>query len=225
MRGQAAGVKGRHIKAVAIVLIALVLAGAVLLQYSLDGTRAAKAKWDRSGPFDSMRSFLNLLGGVRETLAAYLWTRTDTVFHEYVGADPAKEAPLYPYFWLITRLDTHFTMAYNFASWMLCRFGRVDEGFRLALEGVRYNPYSALLRSNLAHIYLFFKKDPRKARYHYLEAISLTKDEFDRDSWGKMVIVCDKVIAGEKSVPDVVPWEKTRTLNEESEKQESHEHH
>ena len=210
---------------VALIVVAALIAGAIILQYSMDNAAASRTGWEESSPFDTGRSVLNILGGIRESLAANLWTKTDTIFHEYLGANVGKEDALYPYYWLITRLDPHFTMAYYYASWMLARVGRVEQGFNLALEGLRYNPYSARLQENLASIYFFFKKDPGKARYHILKAIELADDEQEREIYENFLGIIDKVLSGQKTIPDVVPLQHVNKLNQEQEEHEGHEKH
>ena len=203
-------------------LVAAALAGAVLLQYSLDNAFATNQSWKKSAPLDTGRSVLDLLGGARETLAAYFWTKTDTVFHEYYGASPERSQSIYPYYWLITRLDPHFVMAYYYASWMLCRLGRVDDGLDLALEGVKYNPSSATLMDNLSQIYLFVKRDPAKARYYCLKAISLSHDEGDKAVLRNFLNLIDEVLAGKKPMPRVSTFEQLRKASEELEDHERH---
>ena len=207
-----------------VIVLALVvlLAGVVLLQYSIDNTTTAKAGWEDSSPFDAGRSVLDLLGGIRETLAAYFWTKTDEVFHEYLSANIGKEDALYPYYWMITRLDPHFTMPYYFASWTLARLGRVDQGFNLAMEGLRYNPYSANLQENLASMYFFLKKDPKKARYHILKAIELTNDKQQKTVYRSFLDTVNKVIEGKRKIPDVAPLRETNKLKKEIEEHEEH---
>lgn len=207
-----------------VIVLALVvlLAGVVLMQYSIDNTTTAKAGWEDSSPFDAGRSVLDLLGGIRETLAAYFWTKTDEVFHEYLSANIGKEDALYPYYWMITRLDPHFTMPYYFASWTLARLGRVDQGFNLAMEGLRYNPYSANLQENLASMYFFLKKDPKKARYHILKAIELTNDKQQKTVYRSFLDTVNKVIEGKRKIPDVAPLRETNKLKKEIEEHEEH---
>jgi len=113
---------------VSAALIVAILAVAVLLQFSLDDSPVIQATWDESSPFDAADSFLDVLGGVRETLAAYFWTKTDVIFHEYLGHTLKNDYVLVSYYWLITRLDPHFVMPFYFASWLLCSFGQVEEG-------------------------------------------------------------------------------------------------
>lgn len=188
---------------VTVILIVVILAGAILMQYSLDNSPVIQAGWDESSPFDASRSFLDILGGLRETLAAYLWTKTDTIFHEYLGHTLKNEEVMVSYYWLITKLDPHFVMPFYFASWLLCTFDRVDEGLDLALDGVRYNPDSSQLQENLASIYFFYKRDPEKARYHLLKAIRLASDVEDKRLLSNFLEVVDAVIAGEKEIPEV----------------------
>ena len=207
-----------------VIVLALVvlLAGVVLLQYSIDNTTTANTGWEDSSPFDTARSVLDVLGGIRETLAAYFWTKTDEVFHEYLSANIGKEDALYPYYWMITRLDPHFTMPYYFASWTLARLGRVDQGFSLAMEGLRYNPYSANLQENLASMYFFLKKDPKKARYHILKAIELTNDKQQKTVYRSFLDTVNKVIEGKRKIPDVAPLRETNKLKKEIEEHEEH---
>lgn len=187
----------------ALFVVVVMVAGAVAFQYAINASGESRAGWDDSSPFDSARSILDVLGGFRQSVAANLWTKTDDVYHEYFGGGVWKEKAIFPYYWLITRLDPHFPMAYFFASWMLARFGNVDGGYALALEGLRYNPDSPQLQENLASIYFFFKKDPRKARYHLLKAIDLTDDEEQKEVYRNFLNTIDKVIAGEKQIPEV----------------------
>lgn len=204
MGKQGNGESRRWATAVTVALIVVILAGGVLMQYSLDNSPVIQADWDESSPFDTGRSFLDILGGVRETLAAHLWTKTDTIFHEYLGHSLRNEEVLVSYYWLITRLDPHFVMPFYFASWLLCTFDRVDEGLDLAIEGLRYNPDSSQLEGNLASIYFYFKRDPEKARYHLLRAIRLTSDVEDKQIFSNFLDIVDAVIAGEKEIPEVV---------------------
>lgn len=206
---------------IALLLVTL-LFGAVVLQYSIDNNSSVGAGLSESSPFDTARSVLDLLGGIRQTLAAYMWTKTDEIFHEYLGASISKDQALFPYYWLITKLDPHFVMAYYYASWTLARLGRVDDGFNMALEGLRQNPYSAELQDNLASMYFFFKKDPQKARYHLQKAIDLTSDEQQKAVYETMLGTIDMVIEGKKKIPDIVPLQHVNRLNQQLEKSEQH---
>lgn len=210
-----------QIGVVLAVTVLLVLAG--LLQASIDSSGPAAA-WGDSSPFASGKSLLDVLGGVRQTLAAYLWTRQDTLFHTYFEHSLGHDQSLFSYYWLISRLDPHFTMAYYYASWMLCRFGNVQGGFDLAMEGVRENPESPLLQDNLAAIYLYFLKDPAKASYHNQKAIDLElakpPDQRDTDQlfvYQKFQNLIDQIIAGERKIPKVIPMRDIQRLSPEDE--------
>jgi hypothetical protein len=216
------GKQGRYRVSGGVIALLLVtmLFGAVVLQYSIDSDSSAAAGLSESSPYDTARSVLNVLGGVRQALSAYMWTKTDEVFHEYLGASISHDQALFPYYWLITRLDPHFTMAFYYASWTLARLGRVDDGFNLALEGLRQNPYSAVLQDNLASMYFYFKKDPLKARYHILKAIDLTSDPQQKAVYETFLGAIDQVIAGKRKIPDVVPFQHVNRLNQQVEEQE-----
>jgi tetratricopeptide (TPR) repeat protein len=195
-------------------LVVLVLAGAVMLQYSIDAAGASGIRWNETSPVETAHSLLDILGGIRETVAAYFWTKTDIIHHQYYGGDVSREQALYPYYWMITELDPHFVMANYYASWMLCRMGQFDQGFELALEGIRHNPDSALLQENLASIYFFFEKEPYKARYHLVKAIKLTPDPGERETMYTFLSLIDKVISGEAEIPALSPIERAGEVHE-----------
>jgi hypothetical protein len=211
-------VRARRFTVIVVGVIVVLLVAASFIQVSLDDSATAHAGWSKSSPLDTGRSVLDVLGGVRQTLAAYMWTKTDTIFHQYLGHNLKHEQPLFPYYWLISRLDPHFTMAVYYASWMLCEFGRVDEGLALALEGVKDNPDSAILQENLANIYLFFKKDPAKARYHGAKAIELSKSKDERDIMQMTQNLINDIIAGKKKVPKVIPIQTSSDLTKKNDK-------
>jgi hypothetical protein len=209
-------VRAKRFTFIMVGVIVLLLIAASLIQVSLDNSATAHEGMNKSSPADTGRSILDVLGGVRQTLAAYLWTKTDTIFHDYMGGYLANERPIFPYYWLISRLDPHFTMANYYASWMLCEFGRVDEGLALALDGVKNNPDSALLQENLANIYLFFKRDPEKARYHGLKAIDLATNEDDRQVFEVTQKLIDQILAGKKQIPKAIPFDISNRMNRDT---------
>ncbi len=201
---------------VLIVLTASLL-GAVFLQYSIDSSSAYRASWRQSTPIDTGKSFLDLLGGVRQALAAWIWTKTDEVYHTY-GIDLYKNKSLYPYYKLVTSLDPNFTIAYYFASYMLFRLGKQKQGYALALEGLRNNPTSSLLHRNLAEIYLFFQKDTRKAKYHCERAIAYAKDQKDLTSANNLLNLINEILEGKKKIPELVSEEHIKKASQ-------HHHH
>jgi len=201
-------------KAAAAAVIVVLLGGAVALQYSLEGSRAVSGSTE-STPFEAGRSILDVLGGARQSLAAVLWTKTDDLFHSYLGHDLASEDLIIPYFWLITRLDPNFEMPYYFASYTLCTMGKIDEGFDLALEGIRNNPRSYVLQQNLAEIYLYFRRDPEKALYHIDRAIQLASGSEEEGTFTTAELsaikgTIEKVLSGEARLPSLADLERLR---------------
>lgn len=207
---------------IAGLVVLLSLAG--LLQAGIDSAAKDRPGFDESSPLEMGRSVMDVLGGVRQSLAAYFWTKADTVFHEYMPHRLGDDGPLYPYYWMITRLDEHFEMPFYYASWMLCRFGRVHEGIELAREGIRYNPDSAVLQQNLAEIYFYYLKDPLKARYHNLKALALAGNEEEAFQFAPLRVVIEEVLAGKKKIPDVRDVERVHVEPDEREHDHEHEH-
>ena len=99
MPGRNGGRGNRGFVIVTVVLVLILLAGSVLLPYSLDGSGVTQAGWDESSPFDTARSFLDVLGGIRETLAAMLQLveseglETHGRHHEIYLSDPRRVEP------------------------------------------------------------------------------------------------------------------------------------
>jgi len=205
--------KARRFKVAVVAVVLVLLVAVALLQASMDSGVSAHPAVDQSSPYQTGRSILDLLGGVRETLAAYFWTKTDTIFHVYYGHDVTKEVPLYPYYWMITRLDPHFVMAYYYASYMLGEFGHPDAGLQLALDAVRHNPDSALLQENLATIYFYFMKDPAKAAYHGSKAIALAKSADEAHIYRFFQNLVEDVLAGKRKMPKTIPLSDVLRLN------------
>ena len=213
--------------ALVVALIVMILAGVVLIQYSLDRA-SAQAGWKDSTPFNASRSILDVLGGVRDALAAVLWTRSDNIFHGYFSGDLSKDVLYFPYQWLVTRLNPHFPIAFYFASYTLCRLGKVREGFDLALEGIRNNPNSSELQENLAEIYLFFKRDFKKALYHANKAIHIRDQNgtsyFATADYDSVKRTIESALSGKIKVPSRTSLEdlkkKAKELGEQSESME-----
>ena len=93
------------------------------------------------------------LGGLRTFGAALLWNRLDPIFHEYYSANFNRDFVVFmPSIRLVIALDPQFVQAYYTASYYLARGGKVDQGVALALEGIRNNPTSGLLRANYIEV-------------------------------------------------------------------------
>ncbi len=135
------------------ILALLLLAGAVLLQVSLDATAAGTPdSLERTG-FSPQRSLLDFLGGVRDFLAYELYNKTDEIHDTYYGRLDL-EGELVPYYRMITLLDPHYTRAYYEASEIIYAQGEPDEAIDYAREGVRNNPDSADLHYSLGDLLL-----------------------------------------------------------------------
>jgi hypothetical protein len=207
-------VKKNRFKVIVVLSVMVLLGFTAVVQASLDSSAKSEPGWDKSSPFDTGRSLVDVLGGLRSSLAAYFWTRSDNIFHEFFPHGLGQDKPLYPYYWMVTRLDPHFAMPYYYASWMLCQFGHKEEGLKLAREGVRYNPDSALLQENLASIYFYYFRDPEKAKYHSEKAIELgTADE--KDMFKVFDNLIGQVLAGKKKILKMIPLEQINRLHQE----------
>lgn len=116
------------------------------------------------------------LGGLRTFAAAVLWNRLDPIFHEhYNGVPLAEQRFAIPSLHLVTLLDPQFTQAYYLSSYMVGRMVGAEQGIELAREGVRNNPDSGLMHSNLAQ--LLYMQDKTANREEILEHITKTLDE------------------------------------------------
>lgn len=201
MRQACRWVKAKRNTILVVALIAVLIAGAGLLQAAIDSVNGGSSGVSASGPSDAAHSILDLLGGVRQTLAAYLWSKTDDIHHEYYGGDISRETSLFPYYWLITRLDPHYAIAYYYASYMICALGQTQQGIDLALEGIRNNPDSSDLKENLASIYLLYGKDPAKAVYWFDQAIAQSTDPDAKRVWTYQRNLAQDVLEGKKPMP------------------------
>lgn len=202
-------------------LLAASLLGVVILQHSIDSSSACRASWRQSAPFNAGESFLDLLGGIRQALAAWIWTKTDTVYHSY-GINLYENKSLYPYYKLVTSLDPQFQIAYYLASYMLFRLGKQEHGYALALEGLRNNPTSSLLQRNLAEIYLFFKKDPRKAKYHCERALAYATGKKDITAANNLLALINEVLEGKKEIPELVSGEYVKKAGQHHHEEEEY---
>jgi len=196
------------------IVIVLVTAGA-FVQASVDTSVSTGVVSGKTAPSSAGHSVLDILGGVRESLAAYFWTKTDSVFHDYFKGNLANDKPLFPYYWMITQLDPHFVMPYYYASWLLCQFGRPREGLALAIEGARNNPDSADLQENLAEIYLFFMNDPQKALYHSQKAIEMATSPEQLKPYQSVQNLIQLVISGKRKI-ERIPFEQTNRFNRDT---------
>ena len=131
------------------------------------------------GPYQSAKTALKLLGGLRSTAAAYLWLKIDRIHHRFYG-ELAEEKELVPLYRITTWLDPHFVYAYYVGSFILYVNNKGGEAIDFAEEGVRANPDSTILNFNLGQLYLIVRSDLQQSEYLLQKALLLSEDEADR---------------------------------------------
>ena len=90
--------------------------------------------------------------------------------HRHLNGEELRE--ILPFFALSTALDPHNVEAILTAAfWLDKSFSKTGEAIQVLEKGVRDNPDSWELESELAHLYLVRKKDAAPSERHYLEAI------------------------------------------------------
>lgn len=126
--------------------------------------------------------FLDALGELRYTMAAYLWIKVDIYFHEMEaeGHPWIKNKTIMPLIKLVVALDPHFYQAYDFGGYHLAvNLNRVNEGISFIKEGLRNNPDNLDLLLNLSFIYFHVKKYDQAINYAK-RALPLTKNNIDK---------------------------------------------
>lgn len=152
----------------------------IFLQSGIERGRAdigLSSKGRGSGP----NAFLPLLGGVRTTVAAYLWLKMDRIHDKYYR-DLSKEGEFIPLFRIVSWLDPRFEDAYYLGSYMLYLDKRPTEGWRFALEGLKLNPTSAKMEFNVGELSLLYRKDYPGAIRHLKRSFLLAGSD-DRAKW------------------------------------------
>jgi len=155
------------VKKTLLVVIAIALLAAALLQWGLDRTPAGTDKADIED-FPSASSLLDLLGGARQYMAYVLYIKTDNLHHAYYGA-AADEGELVPYFLLIALLDPNYISAYYVGAGTIEAQGKREEAIEFNLRGIRANPESADLYYSLGDLYLLEERY-EDARDAFLQA-------------------------------------------------------
>jgi hypothetical protein len=93
------------------------------------------------------------LGGLRLMVAGLLWGRLDAQFHQYMAGKAIEERlDLLPSIRLVQLLNPQLEQPYYYASFVLMRRNQPDAALSLALEGIKNNPTSGLLRSNYVQL-------------------------------------------------------------------------
>jgi len=155
------------VKKTLLVMIAITLLAAALLQWGLDRTPAGTNEADIED-FPSASSLLDLLGGARQYVAYVLYIKTDTLHHTYYGS-AEEESELVPYFLLIASLDPNYVSAYYVGVGTIEALGKREEAIEFNLQGIRANPESSDLYYSLGELYLLEERY-EDARDAFLQA-------------------------------------------------------
>jgi tetratricopeptide (TPR) repeat protein len=161
-------------KKIAAFWIILLILISIPLQIKIDSHRQELGLLGTPAPENVASSLWRFLGGVRSSLAAFLWLKIDKIHHEYYG-DLYREQELMPLYRLVTWLDPKWEDAYFVGSYMLYLYKRSEESLLFAKEGVRMNPHSAKLRYNLGQI-LFLLGRYGEAEIHLKKAVLYSND-------------------------------------------------
>lgn len=154
-----------HRIAIAAALVAAVLGFQALGAVALPAESGSADAGQVAG-----RAAFAYLGGLRTFAAAVLWNRLDPQFHEYYapkGGSIAEHVYMVPTLAAVQALDPQFVQAYYISSYIVAKQEGYPAGIAIAREGVRNNPRSGLMRSNLAQLLLL--DDPKKHEAEMIE--------------------------------------------------------
>lgn len=170
--------RGRHIKALLYVLLAVTVLGAIENQVQKTAAASEELRYDRG------RSAFSILAGEFRAVAAnLLWIKADKYHHEYVEKNPdwRKNTDVLPLIRVITALDPTFAEAYLTGAWMLgTGLGKYEQAEAFLREGMRNNPRNWEMHSELALIYAVHLNKPRLALVEARQAMKLADDPFYR---------------------------------------------
>ena len=126
-----------------------------------------------------------LVLGFRKLVADMLWLKVDEYWHLGLASR------MFPMMETVVALDPHFIEAYALGGWHLAynvtvtvhsaeeKIKYIDQGISLLEKGIKYNPRSAKLYSELGFTIYFIKlRDWEKAAYYMGEAI-----KYEHDPW------------------------------------------
>ena len=167
----------------ALVALALVvLLGLGLVGQALADSSAPPRDADETAGLFGRAGFA-YLSGLRTFGAAVLWNRLEPQFHEYYGGGVIGEQTwMLSTFRLVTWLDPGFVDAYYVASWMIAQNDDLEEGLRIAEEGVEANPDSILAQSGLAQM-LYLNGDLEAAAERADATLAATQVRDARGMW------------------------------------------
>jgi predicted Zn-dependent protease len=150
------------------------------------------------GPYQSAKTALKLLGGLRSTAAAFLWIKIDRIHHKFYG-ELYEEKELIPLYRMTTWLDSHFVYAYYVGSFLLYLNNRGEEAIDFAEEGIRTNPNSGLLNFSLGQLYLIIENNPEKSERFLQKALKTIETDADRyNILATLLVVYEKLGDEEK---------------------------
>lgn len=166
-----------RLAAIAFAVVVALMATQALAAWSAPAAPAADA-----GQVAGRAAFA-YLGGLRTFTAAVLWNRLEPQFHEYY-ADEASVADLdymVPTLALVQALDPQFTQAYYLSSYIVAKREGYPAGIAIAREGVRHNPRSGLMRTNLAQLLLLDDAKAHEAEMLEQAKVALSEQAQWRD--------------------------------------------
>jgi hypothetical protein len=94
------------------------------------------------------------LGGVRMMAAGLLWGGLDAQWHQYGTGRIVDRLDLLPSIRIVQLLNPQLEQPYYYTSYVLAKFGRMNDALDLAREGIKNNPRSGLLRANYIQLLL-----------------------------------------------------------------------
>lgn len=138
--------------------VAILLAAVLMFQAGTD-VLAPTGTSDITGRSIGRAGFAYLTG-IRTYAAAVLWNRLDPIGDTYYGDKTlTQQTFVLPTLHIVQVLDPQFTQAYYVSAWIVFRRGDKLGGLDNARDGVRNNPKSGLMISQLAQFLLIMRTD------------------------------------------------------------------
>lgn len=141
-----------------IAVVALLLAAILMFQVGTD-VSAPTGTSDITGRSIGRAGFAYLTG-IRTYAAAVLWNRLDPIGDTYYGDKTlTQQTFVLPTLHIVQVLDPQFTQAYYVSAWIIFARGNRQGGLANARDGVRNNPRSGLMITQLAQFLLIMRTD------------------------------------------------------------------
>jgi hypothetical protein len=145
---------------VVMLLVAVVAIAVIIGAQGLATAYAPPVSQSSQGAVIGQAGFA-YLGGLRMMGAGLLWGRLDAQFHQYGSGAPIQDRlDLLPSIRMVQLLNPQLELPYYYTSYMLYLRGDMRGALSLALEGIRNNPTSGLLRANYTQLLMI--QDKRK---------------------------------------------------------------